>query len=387
MAPEAPKGALDGVLVIDLSRLLPGPYCSMILADHGARVIRVEPVSRKDTPLTATPLSGLTRNKESIRLDLKHPQGRAVFHRLVDRADVVLEGFRAGVTERLGVDEATLRARNPGLIYCSITGYGAEGPRREDVGHDLNFLAEAGLLELLAPRTDPPTMPALQLADVVGAIHAAFGIVAALRHRDRTGEGQRVDVALADAALSLAIAPLAFKEVGLPYRAGESALGGGLACYGIYEARDGARLVVGALEPHFFRAFLGVLGLEALAPGQYIPGRQAALREAIAARLAEADRRSWMTAFRAVEACVSPVEPLDAAVEAASFRARGQVLDGHGGDLVLGPTVRLDVSPAAVRSAPAKAGAHTKAILEELGFDADAAERLLGTGPSGPERA
>jgi len=349
----------------------------MILADHGARVIRVEPVSHKDTPLTAIPLSGLTRNKESIRLDLKHPEGRAVLYRLVARADVVLEGFRAGVTERLGVDEATLRAHNDGLVYCSVTGYGAEGPRSDDVGHDLNFLAASGLLELLTPPTDPATVPALQLADVAGAIHAAFGILAALRHRDRTGKGQRVDVALADAALSLAIAPLAFKEVGLPYRGGESALGGGLACYGIYPARDGLRLAVGALEPHFFRAFLGVLGLEGLAAGQFVPGRQAALREAIAARLAEADRSEWMAAFDAVDACVSPVETLADAVEAATFTARGQSIEGHGGDRVLGPTVRLDAAPAALRTAPAEAGAHTADLLDELGFDAAAVARLL----------
>ncbi|MFH1531943.1 MAG: CaiB/BaiF CoA-transferase family protein [Pseudomonadota bacterium] len=378
MAPEGwPAGALDGVLVIDLSRLLPGPCCSMILADHGARVIRVEQVSQKATPLTAIPLSGLTRNKESIRLDLKHPEGRAVFYRLVERADVVLEGFRTGVTERLGVDEATLRVRNPGLVYCSITGYGAEGPRRDDVGHDLNFLAATGLLELLAPPGESPSVPALQLADVAGAIHAAFGIVAALRHRDRTGEGQRVDVALADAALSLAIAPLAFREVGLPYRAGESALSGGLACYGVYAARDGRRLAVGALEPHFFRAFLGVLGLDGMAAGQFVPGRQAALREAIAMRLAEADRVDWLAAFDAVEACVSPVETLADAVEAPTFRARGQVVEGHGGDLVLGPTVRLDRSPGTIRSAPASPGAQTHSLLAELGFDTEAVVRLV----------
>ncbi len=379
MAPEGP-GALRGVTVVDLSRLLPGPYCSMILADHGARVIRVEPVSHKDTPLTAIPLSGLTRNKESIRLDLKHPEGRAVLYRLVEAADVVLEGFRAGVTERLGVDEATLRARNPGLVYCSITGYGAEGPRREDVGHDLNFLAAAGLLELLTPGSDSPTVPALQLADLAGAIHAAFGILAALRHRDRTGVGQRVDVALADAALSLAIAPLAFKEVGLPYRGGESALGGGLACYGVYPARDGLRLAVGALEPHFFRAFLGVLGLDDLAGAQFAPGRQDALRAAIGARLAQQDRDQWMTAFAGVDACVSPVETLAEAVEAPAFTARGQSVVGHGGDRVLGPTVRRDAAPASIRTPPAEAGAHTAAILGELGFDPAAVARLVELG-------
>lgn len=380
MASEGIPGALHGVTVVDLSRLLPGPYCSMILADHGARVIRVEPVSHKDTPLTAIPLSGLTRNKESIRLDLKHPDGRAVLYRLVAGADVVLEGFRAGVTERLGVDEATLRGHNPGLVYCSITGYGAEGPRREDVGHDLNFLAASGLLELLTPRDAPPTVPALQLADVAGAIHAAFGILAALRHRDRTGEGQRVDVALADAALSLAIAPLAFKEVGLPYRGGESALGGGLACYAVYAARDGERLAVGALEPHFFRAFLGVLGLEGLAAAQFVPGRQDALREAIGARLGEKDRADWLSAFAEVDACVSPVETLAEAVEAPAFTARGQSVVGHGGDRVLGPTVRLDAAPASIRTPPADAGAHTVEILKELGFDAAAVARLVDRG-------
>ena len=380
MGPEGPPGALDGLTVIDLTRLLPGPCCSMILADHGARVIRVEPVGHAETPVTAIPLPTLMRGKMSICLDLKSEAGREVFYRLVAHSDVLLEGYRRGVPERLGVDEATLRGHNPALVYCSLTGYGAEGPRRDQVGHDLNFLAATGLLELTSPGGAPPCVPGLQVADVAGALHAAFGVLAALRHRDRTGEGQRVDVALADAALSLTPAVLSFLDAGVPHAMGASPISGGLACYGIYRTRDGRHLALGALEPRYFRNFLEVLGLSAHLRHQFLPARQADLRRVITTALEAEDLAHWVEVFAGVDACLTPVESYADALEDPAWRARGQVQEIGDGRRVLGPTVHLDASPAAIRTPPPAPGQHTVQILTELGYPPDAVQRLKDLG-------
>jgi len=312
----------------------------MILAGYGARVIRVEPSGSKAGSLDVIPLEGLLRGKELVRIDLKDPAGLAGFLALADRADVVLDGFRPGVTARLGIDPPSLRRRNPRLVTCSITGYGGEGAGSGDAGHDLNYLASAGILDLLTPSGELPRAPALQLADLAGALHATIGILSALRHRDRTGEGLHVDVSMTDAALFLAILPMAFRTAGLGFRAGESWLAGGLACYGVYRCADHGRLAVAALEPRFFRAFLGVLGLEALAPRQYLPDGQERLREAISSRLMEHPLPWWIAAFEGVDACVTPVLSFDEALEHERFHGRGQ-LYREDGDLLLDVVARL----------------------------------------------
>ncbi|MDQ2621691.1 MAG: CoA transferase, partial [Actinomycetota bacterium] len=269
---------LAGIRVLDLTRLLPGGFCSQMLVDFGAEVIKVEDTGAGDYIRHAPPFhpaesdaseedlaaagtrSGLylslNRSKKSIRLDLKSEAGRAAFHRIAKTADVVLEGFRPGVAARLGVDFETLRELNPGLVYCSITGYGQDGPSRDRAGHDLNYLASTGMLAMTGGADGPPVQPAGQIGDLGGgAMNAAFGIMVALFGRERTGQGQLVDISMTDGAMSwLAMVAGAYFADGTVPRRGELALGGGLVCYLPYEAADGW-VSCGALEPKFWRAF------------------------------------------------------------------------------------------------------------------------------------
>ena len=194
--PKPKFGALDGITVIDLSRLLPGPYCSMILADHGARVIAIE---GRQFVADGLFFNTINRNKEHMSLNLKTEEGKQIFSRLVEKADVVLEGFRPGVVDRLGVDYGSVRKVNPKIIYCAITGYGQDGPFRDRVGHDVNYLSFAGVLNLMGEADRPPSIPGIQIADIAaGGMNAAIGILLALFAREKTGKGQYIDISMTD---------------------------------------------------------------------------------------------------------------------------------------------------------------------------------------------
>ncbi|MGH2898842.1 MAG: CaiB/BaiF CoA transferase family protein, partial [Solirubrobacteraceae bacterium] len=272
-------GALDGVRVLDLSRLLPGGFCSLLLADHGADVLKVEdtgvgdyirwapPAVEGAAPSAASALFlALNRNKRSIRIDLKQEQGRAVLLDLVRCHDVVLESFRPGVLERLGVGYEALRAVNPRLVYCAITGYGQDGPLRDRPGHDMNYLGLVGLLGLSGAVDGPPVPAAGQIADLGGgALMAAFGILAALRTAERSGAGQVVDISMSDGALSwLALVAARLLADGVVPRRGGLELAGGLACYRPYACADGGWVTLGALEPKFWQAWCRGAGREDL---------------------------------------------------------------------------------------------------------------------------
>jgi len=231
------KGALTGITVLDLSRLLPGPFCSMILADHGARVIAIED---KRFVSEAGANTTVYRNKEHMTLNLKTKPGRDIFFSMADKADIILEGFRPGVTKRLGVDYDSIAAVNPGIIYCSISGYGQTGPYRNEAGHDVNYLSVSGVLDLFGEKDRPPSIPGIQIADMAGGgMNAAIGILMALYSREQTGRGQYIDISMTDGSLSLLSLVLSLKQfTGMPVNRADSFLSHRYACYNTYETAD-----------------------------------------------------------------------------------------------------------------------------------------------------
>ena len=398
-------GPLAGVRVLDLSRLLPGGFCSLLLADHGADVLKVEDMGMGDYIRWSPPyvegaaqsarsalFLALNRNKRSIRIDLKQEAGREVLLALVREHDVVLESFRPGVLDRLGVGYDALRAVNPKLVLCSITGYGQEGPLRDRAGHDLNYLALTGLLGLTGEPGGPPVQPAGQIADLGGgALMAAFGILAALREAERTGDGQVVDVAMADGALSwlaLVAAGLLNADDADPPARGRLPLAGGLACYRPYACADGGWVALGALEAKFWAAWCRGVGREDLVRAQFAaPGSDA--HAAVEAVFAARTRAEWQAFGREHECCLDPVLGLDEALASELVRSRGMVVDldqpGAAEPVsLLGAPVKLSRTPADTNRLPGpQLGEHTAAALRGAGYDDEQIAQLVAAGAVG----
>ncbi len=387
---------LEGIRVLDCSRLLPGPFASLLLADYGAEVVKVEDTGMGDYVRWATPkvegvedsaaavrFLALNRNKSSVRLNLKDPAGKEAFLKLVEGADVVLESFRPGVMDRLGVGYEALKARNPGIVLCSISGYGADGPFVKRAGHDMNYLGLIGLLGLTGD--DVPVQAGGQIADIGGgALMAAFGILAALRERDRSGEGQFVDVSMADGALSWLAMDAAGELAGEPQRRGELALGGSFLCYRPYPCADGF-VTFGALEPKFFQGFCRGVGREDLIPHQFEgPGSDAHAQ--VAEILLRRTRAEWGAFNDEHDCCLEPVLELGEALESELVQARGMVveLDQPGAARpvrLLGPPVKLSRTPADPNRRPAPGlGEDTEAELLAAGLTAEDVAALFGSG-------
>jgi len=359
------RQALAGIRVLDLSRLLPGPACSLLLADHGAEVVKVEDTGDGDGLRAASPagFAALNRGKRSVRLDLKSAGGREALTRLAARADVLLESFRPGVMDRLGVGYERLRERNPRLVWCSLTGYGQEGPERARAGHDLNFQARAGALA--RPDGAPPAPGPVPLGDLSGALHAAFGILAALHARERTGEGQRVDVALLESALAL----LALQAADALAGAARPALGQTMVCYRPYACRDGW-VAFAPLEPRFWRTFCLEVGREDLLPHQHDGAGSAAERELEALFLSRT-REEWVRFGARHDCCLEPVLTLSEALAGLPLVA-GRALRSP---------VRLSGTPPDERRAGAPAlGEHTEEVLAEAGLRPPEVAQLLASG-------
>jgi crotonobetainyl-CoA:carnitine CoA-transferase CaiB-like acyl-CoA transferase len=353
--------ALAGLRVLDLTRLLPGGYCTLLLADHGADVIKVEDTGAGDYA-RADPASfaSLNRGKRSVQLDLKSDGGRAAFLRLVADADVVVESFRPGVMDRLGVGYSVLQSVRPSLVYCAITGYGQDGPLRSRAGHDLNYLARTGVLALSGDADGPPVMASAQIADVAGgALMAAFGVLAALR----SGSGQFVDISMADGALSLLAMPFAGMLAGgdVPRR-GSIVLGGRLVCYRVYACADGY-VSMGALEPKFWAAFCRGVERSDLIPHQFDAPGSWAHRE-VSAVLASRTRAEWEAFNASHDCCLEPVLELDEVARDEHVLSRGMIADG-----LLATPVRLSSTPASsTRGGPPGLGEHTAQVLAEAGY-------------------
>jgi alpha-methylacyl-CoA racemase len=369
--------ALDGLRVLDLTRLLPGGFCSLLLADFGADVIKVEDTGAGDYVRADPPaFHSLNRGKRAVSLDLKNPQGRDAFLHLSTRADVVLESFRPGVMDRLGVGYERLREDNPRLVYCAITGYGQDGPFAARAGHDTNYLARIGLLGLTGDPDGPPVQAAGQIADLGGgALMAAFGILAALRERDASGEGQLVDVSMTDGALSwLAMDAARLLAGGPAPERGRAPLAGGLICYRPYRCADGW-VAFGALEPKFWRAWCEGAGRADLADHQFDAVGSDTHRD-VEAVFAERTRAEWEAFNDEHDCCLEPVLGLDEALESELVRARGMVVGGR----LLGTPVKLSRTPAEPAAAGPELGADTDAVLAEAGYGADEIAALRESG-------
>jgi alpha-methylacyl-CoA racemase len=410
---------LEGIRVLDLSRLLPGGFCSLLLADFGADVVKVEDTGMGDyirwsppfyegaekTASSALFLS-LNRNKRSIRLDLKTEPAREALLRLVRESDVVLESFRPGVLDRLGVGYERMRQENPGIVYCAISGYGQDGPKRDASGHDMNYLGLIGLLGLTGARGGEPVQAAGQIADLGGgALMAAFGIMAALRERDGasarpgrvgspgSGEGQLVDVSMTDGALSwLAMVAAAYFAEDMVPRRGDLPLAGSLICYRPYECADGW-VSLGALEPKFWQAWCRGVGHEQLIVAQFEhPGSaaHAQVKDIFKSRT----RDEWEAFAREHDCCLEPVLELDEALSSQLVRERGMVveLEQPGAERSvrqLGVPVKLGRTPGEHARLPGPAlGEHTEEVLLAAGYSqAQVAELLASGAAAGPAQA
>jgi alpha-methylacyl-CoA racemase len=373
--------ALDGVRVLDLSRLLPGPFLTMILADLGADVVKVEDPRlgdyMREVPPSKGGLSGrflaVNRGKRSIALDLKQPGGRDALLRMAAQADVVVESFRPGVMDKLGVGYAALAAANPRIILCSISGFGQTGPYVQRAGHDIGYLAIAGVLAMGGPAGGPPMMPGVQIADLAGgSLWSATAILAALVGRHRTGKGAHLDISMTEGSLALLAAELGNLDCGLRATRGIARLNGGFACYGVYRTRDDRYLAVGALEPKFWIALNQALGRrpdvnELLAP----PEGQTATRAELAAIFATRTAADWQDALGS-ECCVELVTELDELPDHPLHRAREVffTIDGGAG---VGPVVQVRTPLGMPRPPrpPPRHGEHTRAVLAEYGFSDD----------------
>jgi len=374
-----PSGALSGITVIDLSRLLPGPYCSMLLADHGARVIAIEDPRYRDSGEFVRPVY---RNKHHITLNLKSDAGREIFFKLAEHADVVVEGFRPGVVKRLAVDYASVYRVNPEIVYCSITGYGQTGPMKHAAGHDVNYLSRAGLLDLMGEKDRPPAIPGIQIADLVGGgMNGALGILMALFHRERTGRGQHIDISMTDGMLGLLPTVQFFRALfGTEQTRGDTFLAHRYACYNTYATADGRYLAVGAVENRFWQNLCDCIGKPEYGPLQY----DEALREEIIAFLGSTFKGKtldqWERKFDGLDVCVTPVQTVAEALGDPLFAERGMVREMKGGTAALGIPVKLDETPGLIESEPPAFGEHTDRVLEELGYGQQAIQQLRQDG-------
>lgn len=399
-APDTVPGdaPLSGLRVLDLTRLLPGPMATRHLVDFGAEVIRVEdprsddgmPAFPPQTPdssgQTSNPIwRALNRGKRSIRLDLKQPEGRALLLRLVRTADALVEGFRPGTLDKLGLGWDALHAANPRLVLCSISGYGQTGPLRLAAGHDLNYIAQAGVLDQIRAQ-GRPAVPNLQLGDLLGGTLAGLSaLMIALWSAQRTGRGRAVDVSMTDALLAHHVFPAGDLDAGAEPVAGRTLLTGGAPCYAVYATRDGGWLAVGALELKFWRAFCTAAGLDELATRHWSLGEEpgsAAAEEThsrVAERIAQRDRHDWATVFAATDACTNVVLTPREALASEHARARGLVHAADGSTWI-GPLARLGGHSVPLLSPAPRPGTDTRAVLEQAGCSADEIAALLARG-------
>lgn len=382
----AQSGALDGLRILDLTRLLPGAFCTQMLADMGAEVIKIEEPGRGDYNREFPPLnvkeSGsfllLNRNKKSVTLNLKAEQGKDIFRKLVAEADIVVEGFRPGVMDRLGLGYQSLQQINPRIIYCAISGFGQDGPYRLMPGHDMNYLALAGGLRLFAGRDGKPVVPGLSIADVGGGSQmAATGILGAVIARERTGEGQFIDISMTDGAFSwLAYHGADWLFGGLNPRGGQRPFIGQAPCYNIYECADGGFVALGIIEAHFWERFCEAVGLDHLITNQWPEGSEAEEQfDTLNKLFATRPRDQWVTDLAPADIPFSAVYDVGEAFDDPQIAARDMVLSVdhpvEGTVPQLGFPIKLSRTPCDIRMPPPLLGQHTADALKQLGFADD----------------
>ncbi|MBI5303049.1 MAG: CoA transferase [Chloroflexi bacterium] len=362
---------LDGIRILDLSRLLPGPYCTMLLADLGAEVIKIETPGLGDymrliPPFISDPRTGeaisaaywmVNRNKQSLALNFRNARGKDVFFRLAQDADVVIESFRPGAAARWGIGYDAVRAVNPRIVYCSLSGYGQTGPYRDRAGHDLNYLALAGLLAANGAAEGAPIPPPIQIADLSGAMLATISILAAIVGRGKTSEGQYLDVGLFDGALSWAGTMIGGTfAAGEPITRGKMQLNGGMACYNVYTTRDDKHLALGIIEPHFWQTFCNAIARPDLKDRAYAAD---AIPE-VAAIMRARSFDEWMQLLGALDVCIEPVRDFREVLNDPHVRQRGLVAQ-LGNVPAIGSVFVFAKTDATL---PPRLGEHTRAVLQ-----------------------
>ncbi|MFJ8969728.1 CaiB/BaiF CoA transferase family protein [Streptomyces sp. b84] len=363
--PRSGHGPLTGVRVVELAGIGPGPFAAMLLADLGADVVRVDRPG--GAGLGIDPASDLTnRNKRSVLLDLKSDEGPARVLDLVERADILIEGYRPGVAERLGVGPEACLARNPKLVYGRMTGWGQDGPLAERAGHDIAYLALTGTLSMIGKPDEPPVVPANLVGDYAGgSLYLVVGVLAALQHARAHGEGQVVDAAIVDGAAHLATMIHGMLAAGSwQDRRGTNLLDGGCPFYGTYATSDGGHMAVGPLEGQFYAEFIGLLGIADAFPDRWDLARWDELRAAVTERFLTRTRAEWTEVFDGTDACVAPVLSLTEAPHHPHLAARSTFVE-HSGLTQPAPAPRFSATPVSVRGGPARPGGDTAAVAAD----------------------
>jgi len=373
---------LLGKRILDLSRLLPGPFTTLVLADLGATVDKFEDLGSGDYLRHLVPgaFDLLNRGKRGALLDLKRPEGRAAFERILGSYDVLFEQFRPGVLQRLGLGHDVLRAKYPRLVICALTGYGQTGELASRAGHDINYLARAGLLGSQGPTDRPPQPPGFQLADISGGLWCVIAILAALAERERTGEGRVLDISMADGVLGFATATLATALSGASLPRGTDGLAGGIAAYNTYMSKDGHPFALGALEPKFWLSFCSAAGIEprmeALLPGPH----QDELKAIVANAIAQKTRDEWIEIQAKADCCLEPVVMQQDLRKDPFIESRGLFfdLDSPRGPM---PQYRTPVTPHDVAfEPPPNPGQHTRAVFRDAGLSDAEIDELIRVG-------
>lgn len=385
---------LDGIRILDLSRLLPGPYASHILASFGAEVIKIERPGEGDYMREYLPKAQgmnavfltINRGKKSLAVDLKHPDGKEAFIALAKTADVVLDGFRPGVLDRLGLGYDQMSKLHPGIIYAALTGYGQTGPHANRAGHDLNYVALAGMLDLLGEANGMPAVPGVQLADIAaGSLPTVIGILLALQHRNQTGKGQSVDISIFDSLLGLMPVQVAnYTATKRRPRRGHERLFGRYACYNVYPVRNGRYLTVAALEPKFWEELCEVLERPDLVDQQYVEGdAQQILMAELTRVFQKKEVSAWMELFEDKDVCVTEVREISRALQDEWLTERRMFTPVRGRKNSvyeqLGVFPRLSAAPGWVAGDAPTRGEHTRELLKSLKYTADRIEGMLAS--------
>jgi crotonobetainyl-CoA:carnitine CoA-transferase CaiB-like acyl-CoA transferase len=385
---------LEGITVLDLSRQLPGPVSTQILADFGADVIKIEDTGEGDNFRGVAPMNNgvsarhvqINRNKRGLAIDLKSQEGHAIFMKLCKSAHVVFEQFRPGVVKRLGIDYEAVRELNPRIVYCALSGFGQNGPLRDVVAHDPNYLSVAGVLGLLGRRGGPPAMSGPQISDLAAAHLATIGILMSLRRAEHTGEGEYIDISLFDSAMSMSVTAVAtYLGGGKAPSRGEERHNGRYPWSDIYETSDGGYVTISAIEEHFFANLCKALERPEWLGDQYADdSRQNEIRAGMTAIFLTQTRDEWFERLKDKELCISPVLTVAEAVESDHAQARGSVVMHHhpvaGETRMLASPIHLRNAPATVRRPAPALGEHSVEILKSLGYDAGFIEQLIARG-------